>query len=153
MGDKKHNINEALSEISEYQDIKLLQVAPFYKTEPWGNVNQDWFLNTVAEIDTETPPEELLNIVLHIEAEMGRVRKEKWGPRCIDIDILLYGNHIIDTPNLKVPHSEMKNRAFVMVPLSDLNPQLKLPTGGIVSELAKEVAKTQIVEKAIFFDA
>jgi 2-amino-4-hydroxy-6-hydroxymethyldihydropteridine diphosphokinase len=98
-----------------------------YETEAWGLTDQPLFLNQVVELDTVLAPHMLLNTVLQIELQMGRARKEKYGPRLMDIDILLFGNAIVNDPELVVPHPHMAQRRFVLVPLAELVPQLVHP--------------------------
>ena len=98
-----------------------------YETEAWGNTDQPSFLNQVLEISTSLNARQLMRKVLNIEEVMGRVRKEKFGPRIIDIDILFFENEIHDMRFLKIPHPEMQNRRFVLVPLAEINPALQHP--------------------------
>lgn len=136
MGDKEANIRQALEMISQTPGVSLNRTASIYKTEPVGFEDQDWFLNTVVEITTELPPLALLEKLLAIESRMGRVRTIHWGPRVIDLDIVLYGDMEIDTPQLTVPHPRMAERAFVLAPLAELKPELELKGLGRVSKLA-----------------
>ncbi|KJS15081.1 MAG: 2-amino-4-hydroxy-6-hydroxymethyldihydropteridine pyrophosphokinase [Peptococcaceae bacterium BRH_c4b] len=143
LGDKEENIRFALNMIAETPGVNISGVAPLYKTAPVGMEQQDWFLNTVVEVSTDLAPLELLHKLQEIENRMGRVRKVHWGPRIIDLDLLLYGDEAIDIPGLTVPHPMMGERAFVLVPLAHLNPDLVLPGWGGVAELAVEMSERQ----------
>jgi len=102
-------------------------VSGFYETEPVGLTAQPWFLNCVVELDTEKMPRQLINGILNIEQEMGRQRKQKNGPRIIDIDILLFGTSVIETAGLTVPHPRMHERRFVLEPLTEIAPDVRHP--------------------------
>ena len=105
------------------------------ETEPWGYVKQPRFLNAVAEIETDLSPRRLLDFLLDIEARLGRERiGPKWGPRTIDLDLLLYGDETVDEPGLVVPHPRLLEREFVLEPLADLVPWLKIPGDGTVHD-------------------
>jgi 2-amino-4-hydroxy-6-hydroxymethyldihydropteridine diphosphokinase len=105
------------------------------ETEPWGYVRQPRFLNAVAEIETDLPPRRLLDYLLDVEARLGRERiGPMWGPRTIDLDLLLYGDETVDEPGLVVPHPRLLEREFVLEPLADLVPWLKIPGDGTVHD-------------------
>ena len=115
--------------------IGALRLSEIRETEPWGYVTQPRFLNAVAEIETELPPRRLLDHLFDVEARLGRERiGPKWGPRTIDLDLLLYGDEVIDEPGLVVPHPRLLEREFVLEPLADLVPLLKIPGGGTVHD-------------------
>ena len=126
LGDRKANIDEALRLI-EVSLGDLLKVSKYYQTAAWGNTQQPDFLNLACAVATEKDADECLNILLVIEQSLGRVRLEKWGARLIDIDILYFNNDIIATENLTVPHPEIANRKFVLVPLCDIAPRFVHP--------------------------
>ena len=126
LGDKKKNLSFARKQIIKNK-ITILKKSPIYETEPVGSITQPNFYNQVIKIKTELLPDELLEILLLIENEMGRIRKEKWGPRVIDIDILLYNDLIINQKHLKIPHPEMYKRNFVLIPLNDIEKNLIHP--------------------------
>ena len=110
------------------------------ETAPWGYGDQPPFLNAAAELDTDLSPRELLDRLLEIERELGRLRLgPKWGPRTIDLDLLLYGDDVVDEPGLVVPHPRLHERLFVVEPLNELNPSLKIPGKGGVSTLLSEL--------------
>lgn len=145
-GDKVQNISQALELLNSNPGVSLLKVASFYKTEPVGYTQQDWFVNTVAEIETNLKPKELLDLLMSIEKKMGRRRLIRWGPRNIDLDILLYGALTIKESDLEIPHPRLTERAFVVVPLAEIYPELILPGGFKASELG---AKLQIEQQII----
>ncbi|MES2559770.1 MAG: 2-amino-4-hydroxy-6-hydroxymethyldihydropteridine diphosphokinase [Bacteroidota bacterium] len=126
VGDSRLHLRTAISLIQETVGVVMVQ-SSIYKTEPWGNKNQQDFLNQVLEVHTEWTPEEVLERILKIEQEMGRSRIEKWEPRIIDIDILFYGNAIIQTEPLRVPHPLLHERRFTLLPLSEIAPDLMHP--------------------------
>jgi len=145
MGNKTANIRRALALLDAAPGVRVVRVAPCYRTAPVGYTRQDWFVNTVAEIETELPPLELLKLLLALEDRLGRVRGTRWGPRTIDLDLLVYGREEIDTPELVIPHPRMHERAFVMVPLADLAPEMEIPGRGKTAELALSLAKVQLI--------
>ncbi len=147
LGDKKRYMEQALKLLAETPGIELRQLAGYYRTEPIGYTEQDWFLNTVAEIKTTLAPHALLAALQIIENELGRVRKIHWGPRVIDLDLLLYGDEKIDDDILTVPHPRICERAFVVAPLADINPDLILPNGNKAKELALSLAEKQKINK------
>lgn len=124
--DRLGNLERAFSEIEQKVGI-INRKSSIYETEPWGLADQDMFLNVVIEVKTKLNPEDLLSSIKVIENEMGRVKTEKWGPRKIDIDILTYGDLKIDEQNLKIPHPQIQNRNFVLIPFMELEPDLILP--------------------------
>ncbi|MDF9409236.1 2-amino-4-hydroxy-6-hydroxymethyldihydropteridine diphosphokinase [Pelotomaculum isophthalicicum JI] len=146
MGDKSANISKALVLLDAAPGVRVVRAAPRYRTAPIGYTGQDWFINTVAEVETSLQPLDLLKLMLNLENSLGRVRGRRWGPRTIDLDLLIYGREIINTPELVIPHPRMHERAFVMVPLADLAPELELPGWGNTAELALSLAKVQLIE-------
>ncbi|MGZ1849817.1 2-amino-4-hydroxy-6-hydroxymethyldihydropteridine diphosphokinase [Staphylococcus argenteus] len=120
IGDRENQLNEAIKMLNEYDGIDVLKVSSIYETAPVGYTEQPNFLNLCIGIETTLSVSELLERCLDVEARLHRVRKERWGPRTIDIDILLYGNEITELPNLSVPHPRMNERAFVLIPLNDI---------------------------------
>lgn len=129
-GDKIKNLSDALGAMRSIGDIKIIKVSSLYTSEPWGYLNQPDFVNQVAEIETDLAPRELLNQLQNIEIKMGRQRREKWGPRLIDLDILLYGSEEVNTPELTIPHPYMRERLFVLLPLQEINTELIFPGDG-----------------------
>ncbi|ABV38506.1 2-amino-4-hydroxy-6-hydroxymethyldihydropteridine diphosphokinase [Shewanella sediminis HAW-EB3] len=127
------NACKAITELalpsSNVSQKRSLQVSPYYRSAPMGGVVQPDYVNAVVGFNTTLEPIELLDALQKIENEQGRVRLERWGPRTLDLDILLYDNQTIDSPRLTIPHYGMKQRSFVLVPLADIAPQLLLPCG------------------------
>lgn len=127
LGKREENIKNAIWLMSEDPNITIKKVSSIYETEPFGKKDQGWFLNGVLEILTKFPPYDLLMVLEDIERRLGRKRSIKWGPRTIDLDILLFGKELIETPNLKVPHPGLHQRNFVLVPLAEIAPTLIHP--------------------------
>ena len=147
LGDRKNNLLTAISLINE-QCGPLIRSSSVYETEAWGKTDQPLFLNQALEISTSLNARQLMRKILKIEKEMGRVRKEKLGPRIIDIDILLYENEIHDLRFLKIPHPEMQNRRFVLVPLAEIDPTLQHPVlKRTIAELLEECPDNLEVKK------
>ena len=121
LGDSKSYISEAVVNIRK-EIGELLECSSLYQTASWGNVNQPDFINQVIRVRTNLNPQQLLTNILVIETRLGRQRLEKWGSRTIDIDLLFYGDHIIQEENLKVPHPFLHLRRFTLMPLVELNP-------------------------------
>jgi len=128
MGNKAQNINDAI-QLIEKNIGKIDQKSSVYETEPWGNSDQDSFYNQAVLLHSSIAPNELLQKCQAIELQLGRDRAkvQKWLSRTIDIDILIYGNQIIKTPNLNVPHPELPNRNFALIPLMELLPEFEHP--------------------------
>ena len=140
MGDRKKNLTQALTILNDRPDLTVLRTSSIYETEPWGLANQPKFLNMVAEFATSISPDELLERVKKVEQDMGRKAGPRFGPRIIDIDILLLEDQVVDEPNLNVPHVSLHERAFILVPLSELAPELVHPVFGVtVATLAAKV--------------
>ena len=115
--------------------LDAIRISPVIETEPWGFEDQPRFLNAVAELDTELSPRDLLDRLLEIERGLGRTREgPRYGPRTIDLDLLLYGDEAIDEPGLQVPHPRLSERSFVLQPLAALVPERKIPGNGTVQE-------------------
>ena len=147
LGNRKENLSKAVSLINE-QCGPLTRSSSIYETEAWGNSDQPSFLNQALEISTSLNARQLMRKVLKIEEEMGRVRKEKLGPRIIDIDILLFENEIHDLRFLKIPHPEMQNRRFVLAPLAEINSTLQHPVlKKTIAELLEECPDNLEVKK------
>ncbi|MGN6477358.1 MAG: 2-amino-4-hydroxy-6-hydroxymethyldihydropteridine diphosphokinase [Flavipsychrobacter sp.] len=125
-GDRIEYLKRALEILSKKAGT-VTKVSPIYQTAAWGKTDQPDFYNIAVEIGTSSPAEQLLNAILETEQELGRHRTEKWGQRTIDIDILFYGNEIINSTNLVIPHPHLQDRRFVLQPLNDINPKLIHP--------------------------
>jgi len=119
LGERAANIANAVTRL-ENQGVNPMRLSSLYETEPWGNKEQPAFLNQAGKFSTAASPFELMQIILKIEEDMGRVRTKKWEPRIIDIDILFYGTQVIDQRDLKIPHPELEKRKFALIPLSEI---------------------------------
>lgn len=132
IGDREAQLTAAIEQLANHAQIEVVAVSPMYETKPVGYVEQPDFLNVCVHIKTTLEPHELLEVGLAVEANLHRVRDIRWGPRTIDIDILLYGDRIIETQALMVPHPRMTERAFVMIPLNDIASDVIEPRSGRV---------------------
>jgi 2-amino-4-hydroxy-6-hydroxymethyldihydropteridine diphosphokinase len=134
LGDRELNLRRALERLEELGPVRA---SSFRETDPVGVTDQPKFLNAAAELATELPPKELLERLLEIERELGRDRaaERRWGPRVIDLDLLLFGEEAVDEPGLTVPHPRLADRRFVLEPLCELNEDLTLPDGTRVRDL------------------
>lgn len=128
MGDRESFLKKAIDSLGNNENIIIEKLSSIYETDPVGYTDQDCFLNMVVQIKTGLSPIELLRVCLNIEEEIGRVREIRWGPRVIDLDILLYNDENIEMESLQVPHPRLQERAFVIVPLLEINRSIKLPT-------------------------
>jgi 2-amino-4-hydroxy-6-hydroxymethyldihydropteridine diphosphokinase len=126
IGDREDSLQRAITALHS-QDLRIDRLSSVYETSPRDNTDQPWFLNLVAEASTELFPVRLLLRVMNIERRLGRKRTVDKGPRTIDIDILLFGNAVVDTPRLMIPHPRLTERRFVLEPLAELAPDLRHP--------------------------
>lgn len=127
IGDRFAHIDQALRLLREADGVSLIQVSSLYETEPVGYEQQDWFLNGVLAIETRLSPDQLLALLKQIETGVGRHQRVRWGPREMDLDLLIYDQCCIDTPALTVPHPEMHRRSFVLVPFAEIAPEVIHP--------------------------
>lgn len=134
MNEPHEQLAIAIRAIAKLPKTKVLRESSQYGTKAWGKTDQADFLNMVIEIETELPPHTLLRHCKHIEVEQGRTEGERWGPRPLDIDIILFGERMLKTASLVVPHPRMWERAFVLRPLADLRPDLRGPNGDTINE-------------------
>ena len=148
LGDREANIREALERLARHPDVRLKRVSSLYEAAPVGFADQPDFVNAVALIETELEPADLLHVAVSIEDDMGRVRNRHWGPRVIDIDLLLYNNVEIAAPELAIPHPRMMERAFVMAPLAEIAPDLELPGGRKPGEVLKDLKDQRVCRLA-----
>ena len=147
VGDRAANLRTAINRVGSLGDV--MAVSSFYETEPVEFAAQPWFLNCAVELDTEKMPKQLLAGILDIEREMGRRRVQKKGPRTLDIDILLFGNSIIQTKGLTIPHPAMHERRFVLEPLAEIAPEARHPViKRTVRELRDALPPGQAVRRA-----
>ena len=146
LGNREQNLEEAVRRASTLG--RVVAVSSFYETEPVEVTDQPWFLNCVLALETTAEPAQLMRELLGIEHEMGRQRLVKKGPRSIDIDILLFGDAVVNTPDLTIPHPEMTRRRFVLEPLAEIAPELLHPVSQkTVTRLLAELAPGQRVQK------
>ena len=147
LGDKEANLRRALELLIE-RGVEIVKTSTFISTEPYGVTDQPQFLNGVCAVRTSLEPLELLHTLLDIEQEMGRVRLRHWGERNIDLDLLLYEDVVMDTPELKLPHPDMQNRDFVLLPLAEIAPELVHP---ILQKSIEELSNLYISKRAVIF--
>ncbi|GAA5044089.1 2-amino-4-hydroxy-6-hydroxymethyldihydropteridine diphosphokinase [Marivirga lumbricoides] len=126
MGEREENLQQALQLLAQ-NNIQILKLSSIYETAAWGKTDQQPFLNQVIEVSTTFNPSQLLQALLGVEAKLGRVRKEKWGERLIDLDILYYNDLIINSPHLQIPHTGIVDRRFTLVPLKEIAPDFIHP--------------------------
>lgn len=137
IGDKAATLAEAVRRIGETPGIRITARSADYRTPPWGETDQDWFLNAALAVETDLTPHALLEAGLAIETAMGRVRERRWGPRVIDIDVLSYAGAEIADERLVLPHRFVRERAFVLVPLAEIAPDLRIGPETVAQALAK----------------
>jgi 2-amino-4-hydroxy-6-hydroxymethyldihydropteridine diphosphokinase len=131
----QHQVTTALAELAHLPDTTLLKASRLYRSAPLGPQDQPDYINAVASVETTLTAETLLDVLQQIEQQHRRVRTTHWGPRTLDLDILLYGNMSIRTPRLTVPHPEMARRCFVLEPLLEINPEVDIPGLGPAIDL------------------
>lgn len=139
LDDPRAQVERGLTALATLSKTRLLVLSRLYRTPPWGMLDQPDFINAAARLETTLAPRELLDALLAIEARAGRVRGTRNGPRTLDLDLLLYGDRVIDEPDLVVPHPRLHERAFVLLPLADVAPDLEVPGQGRVAELLEHV--------------
>lgn len=135
LGDRLSNLERAVELLAAQPGVRVVRSSRVYETDPVGGPPQPEYLNAVIEVATDRPPRELLEACSAVEDTLGRVPTERWGPRAIDVDVLTYGDETIDDPDLTVPHPRMHERAFVIVPLTELDVDPPLPGGRRLSTL------------------
>ena len=139
LGDREAHLRAALDRLAAEDGIDVVAVSQLRETEPVGPVEQGPFLNGAVQVTTDLPPRELLARLLDVEQRLGRVRGERFGPRTIDLDLLVYGDEIVDEPGLALPHPRLHERRFALEPLAELAPGLVVPGRGPVSGLLAEL--------------
>jgi len=137
VGDVEETMMEALMAIDGLPQTSIRAQSRLYRSPPWGRTDQDDFINAVIELRTRLAPRVLLDYLLEVESRFGRVRGEgdKWGPRTLDLDLLVFGEEVLDLPGMHVPHPHLHERAFVLVPLAEIANMLQIPGRGQVGEL------------------
>jgi len=146
LGDREGQLREAIRLLESVGHVAA--VSSFYETEPVEVTDQPWFLNCAVELETEKTPMELMQSLLKIEKQMGRERLQKKGPRTLDIDILLFGDKVIETPELTVPHPAMHERRFVLEPLAEIAPGARHPVlGKTIVEMLQDLPQGPAVRK------
>lgn len=139
LDDPRVQVEQGFAALAALPHTTLRARSRLYRTPPWGLVDQPDFINAAARLETALAPRELLDALLAIETRAGRVRGARNGPRTLDLDLLLYGDHAINEPGLVVPHPRLHERAFVLLPLADIAPDLEAPGQGRVAELLEHV--------------
>ncbi|EOC1342163.1 2-amino-4-hydroxy-6-hydroxymethyldihydropteridine diphosphokinase [Cronobacter dublinensis] len=133
-------VNDALAALAQIPHSRIVATSPFYRTPPLGPQDQPDYLNAAVALETTLTAEALLDNTQRIELQQGRVRKaERWGPRTLDIDIMLFGDEMINTERLTVPHYDMKNRAFMLLPLAQIAPALRFPDGEHLADVLERL--------------
>lgn len=136
LGDPRKAMAQSIRYLHENPQIEVVRVSSLYRTPPWGKSDQPDFLNAVAELRCKISPRKLLELCLTIERDLKRERTERWGPRLIDIDIIAFGDRGISEPGLEIPHPRLGERAFVLVPLAEIAPDLHIGTVSVVELLS-----------------
>jgi 2-amino-4-hydroxy-6-hydroxymethyldihydropteridine diphosphokinase len=147
LGDPAGNVRGAIAALAAAPELGSVRASSLYETAPWGKTDQPWFANAVVEAETDAAPEAVLARLHAIEQAMGRERRERWGPRLIDLDYLLDEGATSEAPWLYLPHRELENRAFVLVPLAELRPDMVLPSGRPIRERAADLAASQALHR------
>jgi len=130
LGDREANLRQALEHLAQTPETAVVRASSLYDTEPVGVEDQPHFLNAVAQLETQLAPRQLLWNLMLIERRLGRVRSQRWGPRTLDLDLLMVDDLVLDEEDLELPHPEMTKRSFVLVPMVELEPLLVHPVTG-----------------------
>jgi 2-amino-4-hydroxy-6-hydroxymethyldihydropteridine diphosphokinase len=146
LGEREHHLRDAIARLET--EGRMVSVSSFYETEPVEFTDQAWFLNCAVALETTASPQQLITAILNMERDMGRQRIQKKGPRIIDIDILLFGDQIVDSPALTIPHPAMHHRRFVLEPLAEIAPEARHPAlKKTIRELLQALPAGQVVRK------
>lgn len=137
IGDKAAHLAAAVQGLAAVPGIRITARSADYRTPPWGETDQDWFLNGALAIETDLDPHALLDACLGVERDLGRIRERRWGPRVIDIDVLSYADAEVSDERLVLPHRYVRERAFVLVPLAEIAPDLVIGGETVAEALAK----------------
>lgn len=137
IGDMAAMLDQAVDKLAAIPGIRVVARSPDYRTPPWGKTDQPWFLNGAVAIETDLEPHALLDACQGIERDLGRIREERWGPRIIDIDVLAYEGAAVEDERLVLPHRYVRERAFVLVPLNEIAPDLTIGGEKVSDALAK----------------
>ncbi len=147
LGNKRENLVNAINTIDTYEEICVIDKSDFYETAPVGGPPQPDYVNCAIELETEFSPQTLLKEFKKIERKLGRQPDARWGPRTIDLDILLYGDRIVNNHNLRIPHERMHERTFVLAPLCEISPDIKHPVLKLnISELLEKLREENFLK-------
>ena len=136
LGSREENIRRAVELLASEEGVEVMAVSELRETDPVGVVDQPRFLNGAVALETSLEPRALLDVMLRIESDLGRVRDgTRWGPRTVDLDLLAYADRVVNEPGLRIPHPRVHERLFALEPLAELDPDLEIPGRGRVSEL------------------
>lgn len=137
-------IDRALATLDAHPELRVAAVSRLYRTPPWGVLEQPPFVNAAASLETSLSPEALLDVLVAVEQAAGRRREQRWGPRSLDLDLLLYGHRQLASERLQLPHPRMHERAFVLVPLLDVAPDVVIPAHGRADDLLSKVDRSGV---------
>jgi 2-amino-4-hydroxy-6-hydroxymethyldihydropteridine diphosphokinase len=146
LNNPKQQIKDALIALNSTKDVKVVALSSLYQSPPIDGSKQPDYINAVCEVDTHLTALELLRVCQHIETQQHRVREKKWGARTIDLDIITYGVQVLATHQLVIPHPEMMNRAFVLVPLAEIEPDFKVPVLGDIQDLISKLDTSTMIK-------
>ncbi len=141
LGDAARTVQAAIAVLGACRDVTLVAASRLYRTAPWGGIAQPEYVNAAALIETPLSPQALLETLLEVEQRFGRCREDtqRWGPRSLDLDLLLFGEWVVDELGLRVPHPHLQERAFVLVPLAEIAPHMPIPGGATVQSALAQV--------------
>jgi 2-amino-4-hydroxy-6-hydroxymethyldihydropteridine diphosphokinase len=142
----KQQIKTAVMALHATKDVQVVNLSSLYQSPPVDDSKQPDYINAIAQVDTHLTPLELLYVCQDIETKQHRIREKKWGARTIDLDIIIYGVQVVASKQLIIPHPEMMNRAFVLIPLAELEDDLKVPVLGPIQDLIEELGEFQLTK-------